>query len=78
MSYWVFTDIFEEPGPRFEAFHGGFGLMNLHGIRKPAYFACEYLNRLGPTELKSNDGWAPTVSSRRSCRCARTTSTCSN
>ncbi|MCP6373966.1 hypothetical protein NL455_29200, partial [Klebsiella pneumoniae] len=20
MSYWVFTDIFEEPGPRFEAF----------------------------------------------------------
>jgi xylan 1,4-beta-xylosidase len=25
MSYWVFTDIFEEPGPRFEAFHGGFG-----------------------------------------------------
>ena len=28
MSYWVFTDIFEEAGPRFEAFHGGFGLMN--------------------------------------------------
>jgi xylan 1,4-beta-xylosidase len=60
MSYWVFTDIFEEPGPRFEAFHGGFGLMNLHGIKKPAYFAYEYLHRLGPTELKSDDAmsWA--------------------
>ncbi len=23
MSYWVFTDIFEEAGPRFEPFHGG-------------------------------------------------------
>jgi xylan 1,4-beta-xylosidase len=39
MSYWVFTDIFEEAGPRFEAFHGGFGLMNTQGIKKPAYFA---------------------------------------
>jgi xylan 1,4-beta-xylosidase len=28
MSYWVFTDIFEEPGPRFTPFHGGFGLLN--------------------------------------------------
>jgi xylan 1,4-beta-xylosidase len=27
MSYWVFTDIFEEAGPRFESFHGGFGLL---------------------------------------------------
>jgi xylan 1,4-beta-xylosidase len=27
MSYWVFTDIFEEPGPRFTPFHGGFGLL---------------------------------------------------
>jgi len=25
MSYWVFTDIFEESGPRFTPFHGGFG-----------------------------------------------------
>ena len=31
MSYWTFTDIFEEPGPRWEAFHGGFGLINYRG-----------------------------------------------
>ncbi len=55
MSYWVFTDIFEEPGPRMEAFHGGFGLMNTQGIKKPAYFAYQYMNALGATELKNAD-----------------------
>lgn len=55
MSYWVFTDIFEEPGPRFEAFHGGFGLMNTQGIKKPAYFAYQFLNKLAPTELQNAD-----------------------
>lgn len=55
MSYWVFTDIFEEPGPRFEAFHGGFGLMNTQGIKKPAYFAYQFLNQLSPIELKNKD-----------------------
>ncbi len=60
MSYWMFTDIFEEPGPRFEAFHGGFGLMNTQGIKKPAYFAYQFLNQLGHTELKNadKDSWA--------------------
>lgn len=55
MSYWVFTDIFEEPGPRFEAFHGGFGLMNTQGIKKPAYFAYQFLNALGSRALKNSD-----------------------
>jgi xylan 1,4-beta-xylosidase len=55
MSYWVFTDIFEEAGPRFEAFHGGFGLMNTQGIKKPAYFAYQFLNSLSTNELKNND-----------------------
>ena len=55
MSYWVFTDIFEEAGPRFRPFHGGFGLLNYQGIKKPAYFAYRFLNRLGPTELKNDD-----------------------
>ncbi|RYY03788.1 MAG: glycoside hydrolase [Gammaproteobacteria bacterium] len=55
MSYWVFTDIFEEPGPRFEAFHGGFGLMNTQGIKKPAYFAYQFLNKLSANELKNKD-----------------------
>lgn len=55
MSYWVFSDIFEEAAPRFEAFHGGFGLMNTQGIKKPAYFAYQFLNELSPTEIQSSD-----------------------
>jgi xylan 1,4-beta-xylosidase len=55
MSYWVFTDIFEEAGPPMTPFHGGFGLLTLQGIRKPAYFAYQFLNRLGPTELVNGD-----------------------
>lgn len=60
MSYWVFTDIFEEPGPRFTPFHGGFGLLNLEGIAKPAFYAYDYLNKLGSTELDDADShsWA--------------------
>jgi xylan 1,4-beta-xylosidase len=56
MSYWVFSDIFEEAGPRLEAFHGGFGLMNTQGIKKPAYFAYQFLHELASTELQSQDG----------------------
>ncbi|WP_264565808.1 GH39 family glycosyl hydrolase [Flavobacterium sp. N3904] len=60
MSYWVFTDIFEEPGPRFTPFHGGFGLLNTQGIKKPAYFSYSFLNKLGETELQNSDtsSWA--------------------
>lgn len=55
MSYWTYTDLFEEPGPPTAPFQGGFGLMNPQGIRKPAYFAYKYLNRLGDRELKTDD-----------------------
>jgi xylan 1,4-beta-xylosidase len=55
MSYWVFTDIFEEAGPRFTPFHGGFGLVNYEGINKPAFYAYQFLDRLGPTELECPD-----------------------
>jgi xylan 1,4-beta-xylosidase len=55
MSYWTFTDIFEENGPAPRAFHGGFGLINFEGIRKPAFWAYQYLARLGETELQNDD-----------------------
>ena len=55
MSYWVFTDIFEEPGPRFEPFHGGFGMLTIQGINKPVFYAYQFLNRLGTQELVNRD-----------------------
>lgn len=60
MSYWTFTDIFEENGPVPSPFHGGFGLLNFQGLRKPAFYAYQFLNRLGAEELTANDAdsWA--------------------
>jgi xylan 1,4-beta-xylosidase len=55
MSYWVFTDIFEESAPRFTPFHGGFGMLNTQGINKPVFYAYQFLNRLGKTELTNSD-----------------------
>lgn len=55
MSYWTFTDIFEEAGPRTTPFHGGFGLLNYQDLKKPSYFAYQFLNRLGPVELACKD-----------------------
>jgi len=60
MSYWVFTDVFEEPGPRYTPFHGGFGLLTIQGIPKSAFYAYQFMNKLGKTELKNTDtrSWA--------------------
>ncbi len=50
-SYWTFSDIFEENYFPSVPFHGGFGLLNIHGIAKPAYRAYELLHGLGDTLL---------------------------
>ena len=55
MSYWVFTDIFEEPGPRYEPFHGGFGMLNIQGVNKAVFYSYQFLNRLGNIELVNKD-----------------------
>ena len=62
LSYWTFSDVFEEGGPGPTPFHGGFGLVNLQGLRKPAFYAYQFLNRLGDTELENGDAqsWACT------------------
>ncbi len=56
MSYWTYTDLFEEPGPPPTPFHGGFGLLNREGIRKPAYFAYKYLHALQGLAVPVDDG----------------------
>lgn len=58
MSYWTYTDLFEEPGPPTAPFQGGFGLMNPEGIRKPAYFAYKYLHALDGNTLATSDAQA--------------------
>jgi len=46
-SYWTFSDIFEENYFSSIPFHGGFGLLNIYGIPKPAYRAFQLLHGLG-------------------------------
>jgi len=47
LSYWTFTDIFEEKGGGESVFHGGFGMINYQGIVKPSFHAYSMLHRLG-------------------------------
>ncbi len=58
MSYWTYTDLFEEPGPPTAPFQGGFGLLNPQGIRKPAFFAYKYLYALQGESLQTGDSQA--------------------
>jgi len=60
MSYWTFSDQFEEAGIPDKPFHGGFGLLTMQGLPKPAYFAYRFLNELDDTELACEDAnvWA--------------------
>ncbi len=59
-SYWTFSDIFEENYFPSVPFHGGFGLMNIHGIAKPSWRAFELLHGLG-TELMDLQGTHETM-----------------
>jgi len=47
MSYWTFSDVFEEQGVVKQPFYGGFGLIAEGGIPKPSYHAFALLHHLG-------------------------------
>jgi xylan 1,4-beta-xylosidase len=51
MSYWTFSDVFEEQGVVKTPFYGGFGLVAEDGIPKPAFDAFELLHELGDERL---------------------------
>lgn len=55
ISYWTFTDIFEEGGAGLGPFHGGFGFVNEQGIHKPTFHAVAMLNRLGDRVVHQDD-----------------------
>ena len=51
MSYWTFSDVFEEQGVKQSPFYGGFGIVAEDGIPKPAYNAFKLLHMLGEERL---------------------------
>ena len=54
MSYWTFSDVFEEQGVIKTPFYGGFGLLAEGGIPKPAYDTFELLHQLGTVRLTAD------------------------
>jgi xylan 1,4-beta-xylosidase len=52
MSYWTFSDVFEEQGVVKTPFYGGYGLIAEDDIPKPAFNAFEVLHRLGNERLR--------------------------
>jgi xylan 1,4-beta-xylosidase len=57
MSYWTFSDVFEEQGVVKEPFYGGFGLIAERSLPKPAFNAFKLLHYLGSERIfvDSND-----------------------
>jgi xylan 1,4-beta-xylosidase len=51
MSYWSFSDVFEEQGVVRTPFYGGFGLLAADNIPKPAHNAFAMLHQLGDRRL---------------------------
>jgi len=51
MSYWSFSDVFEEQGVVKTPFYGGYGLIAEDGIPKPAFNAFKLLHQLGDERI---------------------------
>mmetsp|Transcript_44985 Transcript_44985/g.106848 ORF Transcript_44985/g.106848 Transcript_44985/m.106848 type:complete len:629 (+) Transcript_44985:110-1996(+) len=52
LSWWTFTDIFEETWMRSAPFQNGYGLMTIHGVPKPSWRAFELLADAGSRRLE--------------------------
>jgi xylan 1,4-beta-xylosidase len=53
LSFWTFSDVFEEGGPIAKPFEGEFGLRAKGGINKPSYYAYGLLHQLGNQRIAS-------------------------
>jgi xylan 1,4-beta-xylosidase len=54
MSYWTFSDVFEEQGVIAEPFFGGFGLFAIDRLPKPSFYAFKLLHTLGEERIPSD------------------------
>ena len=51
LSYWTFSDVFEEQGVVKQPFYGGYGLIAADDLPKPAFNAFKLLHRLGDQRI---------------------------
>ena len=54
MSYWSFSDVFEEQGVVKTPFYGGFGLIAAGNLPKSSFYAMELLHNLGDQRLENS------------------------
>jgi len=60
LSFWVVSDIFEESRVGDTPFHGGFGMVNIQGLKKASYHGYWFLSQLGDEVLSEGDGYTVT------------------
>jgi xylan 1,4-beta-xylosidase len=53
LSYWTFSDVFEEQGVVKQPFYGGYGLIAEGGVPKPAFNAFKVLHKLGDQRIEN-------------------------
>jgi xylan 1,4-beta-xylosidase len=58
MSYWTFSDVFEEQGVVKQPFYGGFGLMAEDDLPKPSFNAFKVLHMLGDQRIDESSSSA--------------------
>jgi xylan 1,4-beta-xylosidase len=63
LSYWTFSDVFEEQGVVKQPFYGGYGLIAKDGLPKPSFNAFKLLHHLGVERL-ANDSQSALVTRR--------------
>jgi xylan 1,4-beta-xylosidase len=55
-AFWCLSDIYNQGGFESSEFQGNYGMMSLHGLRKPAWFAHQLLNGLGSSRVPVSGG----------------------
>jgi xylan 1,4-beta-xylosidase len=58
LSYWTFSDVFEEQGVAMRPFYGGYGLIAENGVAKPSFNAFKLLHRLGNQRIAVDSNFA--------------------
>ena len=64
MSYWTFSNVFEEMGVPVGIFNDTFGMLDQWGIARPSLHAFSLLHKLGEDRIPASDG--PVLATRRS------------
>lgn len=60
-AFWCISDIYDQCGFQAAEFEGHYGMLSLHGLRKPSWFAHQVLNEVGDERVGLEGGDELTV-----------------